>query len=580
MIRRMQNKLLSLILTGLIAVSSIIAAAAETPEATVGIGLKKWDSEQKAYVSADTFSLSKSDDKKLYIPITVKTDKNVGGLLLKVSYDSSQLSFSKSGSFSLLSEDMNVSVYDNGSAVSVAMDTANAVSVMNGEIYYLMFNVSDSCTAGMSGTFKLKMNSLFDTSKSQNDISFSVTAESVGYSFAKTEVPSEIVIATAKLENITLNSQQDIMNAMLIFNSLSTDQKIQFKSEYPDNYEWLSTAQTRYNRLTESEAVAKLKKKAEEFVARNSALLALDAEKLTIADKEAVDKMIMDRKTLSDNEWQYVPTDKKTAYNAIVKKMQQLSDEEEERLDIESEINEFEEKYGEFASLTDSELKINCEDYMVILDEALLIYNTLSDGAKQGLASFYSNLTRIQQKCLEIISENEETLKVRNNVLDFQKQWLQVFMLNSSNVKVGDELAINMMLQAYNNLGEKEKALLTSKVETAKQLLTLISNMNNKADSTVITVIGGGNSNTVQNVISSPDDASESSGENNSSVISRFVYLAKDNIYVLIGVIVLAVLSLGTCGFAVFAAVKTGRKKSTSAELDEEGDESDNEEEN
>ena len=47
MIRRMQNKLLSLILTGLIAASSILTAVAETPEATVGIGLKKWDSEQK-----------------------------------------------------------------------------------------------------------------------------------------------------------------------------------------------------------------------------------------------------------------------------------------------------------------------------------------------------------------------------------------------------------------------------------------------------------------------------------------------------------------------------------------------------
>ena len=507
-------------------------------------------------------------------PISVKTNKNVGGLLFKVSYDSGLLKFLKTSSFSLMSGDMAVNVYDGGSFVSVAMDTANPVLKMNGEIYYLVFEAKDG-SEGSSGSFSLDVISVFDTSNSQNDITFAVEKGTVNYTLNKTAVSGELINAAAKLENITLDSQEDIKAAKLLYDSLNSSQKLQFKNEYPKHYEWLSTAQTRYNRLAENATVEQLKKKAAEFVERNKKTLALDIDKMTLADSDAVKAMKTDRKTLADKEWRYVPSDKKTAYEKIVKRMQQLLDEDEENRDIENEIKDYKEKYGECLGVSDNELRNNCEDYMVILDEAMLVYDTLSDRAKDSLKTFYEQLKAVQEKCLQYFSENEENVKVRNNVLAFQNQWLQVFMLTSSTVKVNDELAINIMLQSYSKLGQKEQALLSSKVEAARQLLPLIKNMSANATggisagNTTATTLPNSGQNTAQN---SPSDSS-SSGGGKTKTVSRLVYLAKESTPILIGMIILAALSLGAFGFTIFAVVKTRKRKTSAAdELKEEDD--------
>ncbi len=558
-----------------VVITSVFCVSAETPEAVLNLGLKKWDAAGKSYVNADDFNIAENSEKKLYVPITVKTDKNVGGLLLKVAYDSALLGFSKNASFSLMGDDMSVNVYDSGSFVSLAMDTTNPVSKMNGEIYYLVFEAKESAAEGSAGTFSLTVGSIFDTSKSQNDITFAAENSTVNYTLTKTAVSNELIKAAARLENITLDSQGDIKAAKLLYDALSQSQKLQFKNEYPKHYEWLSTAQTRYNRLAENATVEQLKKKAAEFVERNKKTLALDIDKMTLADSDAVKAMKTDRKTLADNEWRYVPSDKKTAYEKIVKRMQQLLDEDEENRDIENEIKDYKEKYGECLGVSDNELRNNCEDYMVVLDEAMLVYDTLSDRAKDSLKTFYEQLKAVQEKCLQYFSENEENVKVRNNVLAFQNQWLQVLMLTSSTVKINDELAINIMLQSYSKLGQKEQALLSSKVEAARQLLPLIKNMSANttggisAGNTTATTLPNSGQNTAQN---SPSDSS-SSGGGKTKTVSRLVYLAKESTPILIGMIILAALSLGAFGFTVFAVVKTRKRKTSAAdELKEEDD--------
>ena len=571
-------KIISLIAAIAIALTSVFCASAETPEATLSLGLKKWDASAKAYVSTTTFNTAENSEKKLYVPITVKTDKNVGGLLLKVAYDSALLGFSKNASFSLMGDDMSVNVYDSGSFVSLAMDTTNPVSKMNGEIYYLVFEAKESAAEGSAGTFSLTVGSIFDTSKSQNDITFAAENSTVNYTLTKTAVSNELIKAAARLENITLDSQGDIKAAKLLYDALSQSQKLQFKNEYPDHYNWLSTAQTRYNRLAENETVAQLKKKAAEFVERNKKTLALDTEKMTLADNDAVNAMKTDRKTLTDKEWQYVPSDKKTAYEKIVKRMQELLDEDEERRDIETEVNDYKEKYKDCLGVSDSELKSNCEDYMVILDEAMLVYDTLSEAAREQLKTFYEQLKAVQEKCLQYISENEESLKVRNNVLAFQNQWLQVLMLTSSTVKINDELAINIMLQSYSKLGQKEQTLLSSKVEAVRQLLPLIKNMSANASGGTNTVANTGNTtvtqlpNNGQNTAQTPSSDSSNTESGKTKTVSRLVYLAKENTPILIGMIVLAALSLGAFGFTVFVVIKTRKRKTSAENESEEGE--------
>lgn len=571
-------KIISVIAAIAIAVTSVFCVSAETPEATLSLGLKRWDASAKAYVNTTAFNIAENSEKKLYVPITVKTDKNVGGLLLKVSYDSELLGFSKNASFSLMGDDMSVNVYDSGSFVSLAMDTTNPVSKMNGEIYYLVFEAKESAAEGLAGTFSLSVSSIFDTSKSQNDITFETENATVNYTLTKSAVSEELIKAAAKLKNITLDSQGDIKAAKLLYDALSQSQKLQFKNEYPDHYNWLSTAQTRYNRLAENETVAQLKKKAAEFVERNKGTLALDPEKMTVSDNGAVKSMKTDRKTLTDKEWQYVPSDKKAAYEKIVKRMQELLDEDEERRDIETEVNDYKEKYKDCLGVSDSELKNNCEDYMVILDEAMLVYDTLSEAAREQLKTFYEQLKAVQEKCLQYISENEESLKVRNNVLAFQNQWLQVLMLTSSTVKINDELAINIMLQSYSKLGQKEQALLSSKVEAVRQLLPLIKNMSANASGGTNTVANTGNTtvtplpNNNQNTAQSPSSDSSNTEGGKTKTVSRLVYLAKENTPILIGMIVLAALSLGAFGFTVFVVIKTRKRKTLAANELEEGE--------
>lgn len=567
-------KFISLFAAIAIAVTSVFCVSAETPEATLSLGLKKWDALAKTYVNATTFNIAENSEKKLYVPITVKTDKNVGGLLLKVSYNSSLLSFSKNASFSLLSGDMDVNIYDSGTFVFLAMDTTEPVSKMNGEIYYLVFEAKEGTAEGSAGTFTLSVNSFFDTSKSQNDITFAAENATVSYTLTKSAVPEDLIKAAAKLKNITLDSQGDIKAAKLLYDALNPSRKLQFKNEYPDHYNWLSTAQTRYNRLAENETVAQLKKKAAEFVERNKNTLALDTEKMTLSDNEAVKSMKTDRKTLSDKEWQYVPSDKKAAYEKIVKRMQELLDEDEERRSIETEVNDYKEKYKDCLTESESGLKTNCEDYMVILDEAMLVFDTLSESAREQLKTFYEQLKTVQEKCLKYISENKESLNVRNNVLAFQNQWLQVLMLTSSTVKVNDELAINIMLQSYSKLGQKEQALLASKVESVRQLLPLIKNMSTNAAGGKNNVSNTGNTtlpNNNQNAAQNPSSDSSDTENDKTKTVSRLVYLAKENTFILIGMIILAAISFGAFGFTVFVIIKTRKRKTLALNQSEKG---------
>ena len=147
-------------------------------------------------------------------------------------------------------------------------------------------------------------------------------------------------------------------------------------------------------------------------------------------------------------------------------------------------------------------------------------------------------------------------------------------MLTSSTVKVNDELAINIMLQSYSKLGQKEQALLASKVESVRQLLPLIKNMSTNAAGGKNNVSNTGNTtipNNNQNAAQNPSSDSSDTEDTKTKTVSRLVYLAKENTFILIGMIILAAISFGAFGFTVFVIIKTRKRKTLALNQSEKG---------
>ncbi len=438
---------------------SLISSTA-APTFTLETSVYKWDAKEGKNVLSNEFS--SNDILTLYI--SAPENIPLGGLQFVVNYDSESLKFNKNLS-SYLPEDSKANLMinpANAGKIAGTLDTSKRDNQVSGDLFTFNFTV---LTVKSEKTVSLTVDVIDAYDSSANHDPITVTTDSgKTVSLLTTDVPQSFIDLVKKLSKITIDSLEDITNAEVAFAKLTNLQKKAFKDT--EWYEIFIGARAKYNLLLENAKLEELYQAAENFIKTNP-ILNKEIEKLTADDKAAVDKMMEAYKLLTEN----VKTKLSREIREKIPKIQERVD-----LLVESITNTADYKLS-YSSLweTDEELVLmDAEDVINLVNEALLIYDTLDEISKQNLADKKAYIEALKIKLLDRIEKNAAQALIDDEIIEYQKIWLKVLSLSKFSVKLEDKTAIKLAMGAYEKLSEGAKAGLLSKYNNMAALLELL----------------------------------------------------------------------------------------------------------
>ena len=465
-------KIISVLLSVILLCSGLlINISAETEKVKVLISSKEYLSDQQIYSSQDKFSSGET----VYLSVAISRVYGLGGLSFTVKYNSDALEFKKNAAVCLIEDkDSSVTYNDKDSIVTVAYYTGayNTSSSTTGEIFLLPFlvkNLSSNATCN----FSLEVKALYDNTSWQNDIEFDDEGAECTISAISEGIPSDLIEAAAKLENIEYNetSKSNIDNALDLFSKLSAQQQSLFKTMYPSHYEWLTTAKERYNREAEKAEKDKVLSEVNGFKEAHASALKLTVDTVKISDQAAVEAALKAYENCSDVAKNHLMNE-----NDLIKA---LSEKVEELIEIKGEINDFLTDSNFSVVWNESYIEQNIEyafaDYAKFFELALVRYAMLSSGVKAELTEEYEYLNKMKKIIDEYLEKDEEAQELAAKVADFMQAYMHVFTRNENNVSIEDKAAINMVIQAYDRLEDLElKEELKDRISKLELLLDVI----------------------------------------------------------------------------------------------------------
>ncbi|MBQ9965404.1 MAG: hypothetical protein IJP22_01580 [Clostridia bacterium] len=552
--KRIFSLLLCLIIF-VISLSSAFSVSAANAKAEISFETKKFSVSDKKYVASSEFSLEVAAEKTVYVPVSVKTTSTVGGFGFTIDYDKNILEFDKEASFLVISDNKgSLSAHNTEKGVAVLWETYSSSTYINGEFYYAAFKIKDGINENKTTKVTLGIKQIYDGTKKQVNITAKITNKEAQINI-KSSILTEAEIAPyKKLENIKYpDSAADITAAKEAFASLSAIKREQLKNDYPKLYEYYSTAQSRYNRLAEAAAEKAINDELNAYLKKHAGVFKLTPEKVKISDKAMVKEAINESKTLSTRAYEKLGKDKKDLLDALLKAI-------EEAEEIAEELKEFNASYGSHKNLTEKDIALDAENYILMLDEALMVYDTLSDGAKEQLSAWKKNVDKMKAIAQKYVDSDKAAAAIGEKVNAFQAKWMDVLLINSFNVSLGDETAIKIMLKDYEAQEKEVKQVLSSKMEGFKNLLDIIEGMkkidggDNQTSSTPSSSAsssegsssqGGGGTTIVQlpgeTVVST---VTETVVEEKVTTNEKISFMQKSNKWLIIGLIILLIISI------------------------------------
>lgn len=435
---------------------------------------------QGQFQPAANFDVTTESGSTVYLPISISSTKKVGGLAFTLEYDKEVLEFLPGSSISVFAEEtVSFSARTTDSGVMVFWELNSAS--MNGVVYYAAFRVKE-IQASTSTTVTLKLNQLFEANSTQDDISFSSQSRDVTVYLQASVLSTSDIAPFEKLETVSYPaSASDIAAANAAFAELTDYQKEQLKKLYPDAYNWYATAQSRYNRLADAAAQQAVEDEMAAFELAHKDVLTLTPETVT-ADKAAAVKAASDGfSALSDRA--KVLMEKK-----YKERLENLMTAIEDTLESQNEVKNFNEKYSNLYNLDEATIEDDPTSYATLLDEALMVYGSLTDAAKASLKEHADHFTAMRAYCDEVVEKDAAQAALMAEVSDFQGQWTDVLLLNQFTVSQGDETAIRLALVAYERLSDGAKDLLAGRINNLEGLLAVIENMQGEQPSGTVTV--------------------------------------------------------------------------------------------
>ena len=455
--------LVACLLSVLLASALIFIPASALTYASVTI--KTYKIQDGSFVNTNSFK----QGEKIYLPIsfTGVQATPVKGFSCEVRYDSEKLDFEENAFDS--ASDKNAVLYANADAgvVYVLWDTTSDDTIFNNETVFLSFNVKENANAGSVG-FEMTVKELY--SIGNKDIDLSNASSSVSAEIASQSIPQETLDAIRKLENITVNSLDDITNAETAWNALDKNQKTFFKSNYAKEYNWLETAKSRYNKALNSAQISEIENILNKYKSDYSDVFSMTEETVKLIDKDLINAA-------------------KTAYSALPSTVTTRLDKDLpnhferllEAIDAIEEANkaaeDYKNSYGYLKNVTKSQIEELPELYGGYVDEAVMVYDLLPERAKDMVKELYSEILKKQKIYDEIIAGNKEKEAIRAEINDFQQKWLKVFILNAGNVTVHDKTAIEMAIADFKKLSKGAQESFSSRIASLSGLLDVISEL-------------------------------------------------------------------------------------------------------
>lgn len=458
-----------------ILLSALLAASAAVPAFAAGtarISIRTAAGGNGQYVDTSRFTAGDT----IYLPIQI-TGVNatcVRGFTASVAYDESLLSFDNASFCAVQDKDAYfMTNASNGKAV-IAWDTTAMDTVFSGDVFYLQFTVNQGDAASVQTQFTLDVKEFYESVSGFPDIAYQIAARTAAVTLEFETVPSDMLQKAARLETVTADSLADITAAETAFHAMTTTQQQLMKSKYPTQYEWLSTARTRYNRAVEQAGEEKIAQLALQYQTRYGEVLKLTVETVAASDRTRV----QEAKTAYGN----LPSSVTSRLDRnIPKLLSALLDKIDILDDCAKEVREYRNAYGYLMELTDTMLESGFSKYSTLIDEAVMVFDTLLPESQTALANEIAAIRALQGKCDAIAAADEAEAALRAKVSAFQQKWLYVFTLNNSNVTVGDKSAIKMVLADYEKQEDEVRERLASRMKTLHTLLTAIEKLEQAA---------------------------------------------------------------------------------------------------
>lgn len=439
---------------------------------TAQISIRTAMASEGQYLDCTAFSAGD----KLYVPVKFNgiSDTYVQGFRASVTYDDSALLFLKESFTAVEDESAEFYTRARDGKVTMTWDTQSESTAFNGEVFFLVFLVKEDISA-KTVTFKLTVADFYATGSGDPDIPYNLAVSTASAQIAPQNVPQDVLALLRRLETITLDSLDDIVAAETAWNALTDKQKVALGNKYPQEYDWLSTARTRYNQEVEYANAEQILQLVEKFKKDYADVLALTEDTVTIENEDRVSKAKIAYEALP-------PAVTSRLDKAIPGLLEKLLERISALRDAINEAKDFQDTYGYLTEITDVMLESGFGKYSVLIDEAVMVSEMLSAEAQKLAEKEIIILKELKDKCDAIVARDAEQAKIREEINAFQQKWLYVFTLNPGNVTVYDQSAINMVLSDYNKLSKAAQKGLESRMRTVKGLLDIIRELEANTD--------------------------------------------------------------------------------------------------
>ncbi|MBP3626817.1 MAG: hypothetical protein J6J39_02075 [Clostridia bacterium] len=484
----LSRKIVLLLLVVLMLISSMFIANAQN---TAEFSLKAliYNSETKKYEECSTFK--PGETAVIAVSVSGIESKAVRGNTLNLTYDASKLTFQKGNSFIGINDDKDVLFMSaNEGKLVVTWDTTSENMIFNGLVYYFKFAISNEIKESANFDFKLSVKELYAVENNFEEIPFTVANDKTTISVTTETVPSGVIELLKKLETVNENSLNDITAAKNAYDGLSAAQKQLLKDNYPNEYGWLSTAYDRYYTALKNASEKEINDIIASFNKDYGEILSRDISKVTLKDEQTVSKLDTAYKALPTTVTSRLGKDVKKKIDALKEKIELLND-------ATSEVEDFKKAYDKYINTTDEQYTVYYSLYYTYVDEAIMMYGSLSEEAQAQLKKEYARLQEIQAIIDKAIAADEAEELLREKVNAYQQKWLRLMALTSNNVAVEDKSALEMAIADYEALEEDVKERLKGKYNNMKNLLTVIESLSEEEDAENSAPSGGDSENQV-----------------------------------------------------------------------------------
>ncbi len=512
------KRIISLIAAIILVFTLAVPAYAAKPSITLSV--KRYDTAQKAYVKTNGKAINGD---LLLVEIGVSgTLPSIGAMRLKLLYNSAIADYIDGGEF----------LYINSGTPLVK----NKISDSNAEQSYTLATIGgDGNSSGtavaenFSGTvvaylFRCKSTGVcrftatFEEIYDKNYKNISIDKKQTSFvTVSRWEVP-DLPLFSALKDIKYPDSKTAIEAADKAYEKLSSTEQTRFKLNFPDEYNYYSSAWKRYYDLADAAAEAAIMAEIDLLLNSEDYLKIKDltADDINETNYESAVSSYNKYKKLSNSAKKRVSDAVKNKINSLYAPAAEIVERIKRQKSADEDAELFNSIYNNLKDLDDVAVRSGAESDLFLdqirsatADIESMDIDIMSPDYKNQMQEWKKKLAHYNELIEDELIKRGISQKLLEEINAFTSKWSKVLRLHMLNVKISDKSAIEMMLEDYENLSDAAKEQLSSSYNSAKQLLRIIGAVKDSNNNT--------NSNTFIDSNNSPQQNTENIGQTTGS---------------------------------------------------------------